>query len=215
MFAMVERNVWLAQIAVVMVIYGLGTWLPQIMHRLGYNLASSLSFLAVFMLASAFGGILLGRLADRFGTLRTLTTAYVFGALAICGLAFGGPLLVTYVLVACAGFGSIGVAMVQLAYITSFYPARLRAGATGWAVRMGRFGAMLGPLTGEYLAAQGISARSNFYVFGAIGIFAAMALVLAPRRRHVVDADDSFESLSVHAGPTSDTEFSSPGTTSS
>ncbi|MGU7768631.1 MFS transporter [Burkholderia sp. MR1-5-21] len=173
---------WVAQVAAVMVIYGLGTWLPQIMRQLGYNLGSSLSFLAVFMLGSAIGGIGVGRLADRFGPRRTLVVAYLFGAACLAALSVKGPLAATYVLVACAGLGSGGVAMVQLGLIANFYAPHARASATGWAAGIGRFGAMAGPLVGGFIVRQGVDVKWNFFVFAAAAVCAGIAILMVPRR---------------------------------
>ncbi|QQX89997.1 hypothetical protein JJQ59_33865 (plasmid) [Cupriavidus necator] len=49
---------WIAQLSVVMAMYGLGTWLPQIIRKNGYDLGSSLALFAVFNLA-AFGSVYL------------------------------------------------------------------------------------------------------------------------------------------------------------
>ncbi|MGF6970841.1 AAHS family benzoate transporter-like MFS transporter [Paraburkholderia sp. WC7.3g] len=173
---------WVAQVAAVLVIYGLGTWLPQLMRKLGYDLGSSLSFLAVFMLSSAIGGILIGRVGDRLGPRKTIVGGYVIGALAICALTVRGGMITNYVLVALAGLGSIGVAMVQLGYIASFYRPFARASATGWAVGIGRFGAMAGPMLGAWFAASHLDVRLNFVAFAASGLVAALAIALCRPR---------------------------------
>jgi AAHS family benzoate transporter-like MFS transporter len=169
---------WVAQVAAVLVIYGLGTWLPQLMRKLGYDLGSSLSFLAVFMLSSALGGVLIGRISDRLGARKTIVGCYLIGALAVSGLTIKGSLVMNYVLVALAGFGSIGVAMVQLGFIANYYRAHARASATGWAVGIGRFGAMGGPMVGAFLAAQNVDIKWNFFAFAASALVAAMAIAL-------------------------------------
>ena len=173
---------WVAQVAAVLVIYGLGTWLPQLMRKLGYDLGSSLSFLAIFMLSSAIGGILIGRVGDRFGPRKTIVGGYVIGALAICGLTVKGGVITNYVLVALAGLGSIGVAMVQLGYIASFYRPFARASATGWAVGIGRVGAMAGPMLGAWFASSHLDVRMNFVAFAASGLVAALAIGLCRPR---------------------------------
>lgn len=191
---------WVAQVAAVTVIYGLGTWLPQTMRKLGYDLGSSLSFLAVFMLSSAIGGILIGRISDRLGTRKTIAGGYVIGAIAIACLAIrGGGLLQNYFLVALAGCGSIGVAMVQLGFIANYYAAGARASATGWAVGIGRVGAMGGPLIGGYLAAQNIDVAWNFYTFSASALIAGLAIALTPRPQAGTAAATG-DTPPVHAG---------------
>ncbi|MFB9121857.1 MFS transporter [Paraburkholderia dipogonis] len=175
---------WVAQIAAVLVIYGLGTWLPQLMRKLGYDLGSSLTFLAVFMLSSAIGGILIGQVSDRIGPRKTIVGGYVIGALAICGLTIKGSVTTNYVLVALAGLGSIGVAMVQLGYIANFYRPFARASATGWAVGVGRFGAMAGPMVGAWFASSHLDVRLNFVAFAVSGLVAALAIALSNAKQH-------------------------------
>lgn len=176
--ALATISLWVAQVAAVMVIYGLGTWLPQLMRKMGYDLGPSLSFLAVFMLSSALGGILIGRISDFLGTRKTIVGGYVIGAIAISSLAIKSGLIMNYVLVALAGFGSIGVAMVQLGFIANYYRAHARASATGWAVGVGRFGAMSGPMVGAYLASRGADVQWNFYAFAGSALVAAAAIAL-------------------------------------
>lgn len=55
-----------------LLVYGLNTWLPSIMRKSGYALGPSLLFLVVFSLASAVGGLFLGRIADRIGAKRAV-----------------------------------------------------------------------------------------------------------------------------------------------
>ena len=58
---------WMALFCGMVLVYGLNTWLPSIMKQAGYDLGSSLTFLLVFSLASAVGGLVLGRAADKYG----------------------------------------------------------------------------------------------------------------------------------------------------
>lgn len=181
---------WLAQIAAILMVYGLGTWLPQYMRQNGYDLGSSLAFFAIFNLAAALGGIMIGRIADTFGARRTLAFGYTFGACAIAALSIKTPLFVTYILVACAGFGSIAVALVQLGFIANYYVPHARASATGWAVGIGRFGAMGGPLLGGFVAGLQLASAWNFMVFATAALIAALAITLTPAPNHEVRAKE-------------------------
>ncbi|WP_219539965.1 MFS transporter, partial [Nonomuraea guangzhouensis] len=51
-----------------LLVYGLNTWLPQIMRQAGYPLGSSLQFLLVLNLGAIVGTIMVSFLADRFGS---------------------------------------------------------------------------------------------------------------------------------------------------
>jgi len=171
---------WTAQFAAILVVYGLGTWLPQIMRSSGYDLGSSLSFFAVFNLAAAVGGIAIGRVSDNLGPRKTIGGAFLIGAASIFALSFNNPLWINFVLVALAGFGSTAAALVLLGYITNYYAPHARASATGWAVGVGRFGAMAGPILGGYVAGLNISHIWNFALFSLAAVIAAFAVIITP-----------------------------------
>ncbi|AHG65228.1 MFS transporter [Advenella mimigardefordensis] len=171
---------WSAQFAAILVVSGLGTWLPQIMRSSGYDLGSSLSFFAVFNLAAAIGGVVIGRISDKLGPRKTISGAFVIGAASIFALSLNNPLWVNYILVALSGFGSIAAALVLLGYITNYYAPYARASATGWAVGVGRFGAMTGPILGGYVAGLNVSHLWNFAIFALAAIAAAIAVLATP-----------------------------------
>ena len=111
---------WTALFMGLLLVYGLAQWLPQIMRKSGYDLGDSLLFLAVFSFTSAIGGIVLGRWADRFGVRRTVTAAYLVGALGIAALSFQGPIWLIYTFVAIAGFGTISVSLILTGYLADY-----------------------------------------------------------------------------------------------
>ncbi len=171
---------WVALFCGLLLIYGLNTWLPSIMRKSGYDLGSSLGFLVVFSLASALGGLFLGRIADRFGVRGTVGGFYLVGAAAVLALMFPGGLWVNYLLVALAGLGSISASLILTGHLAGWYPAQVRAAATGWGLSFSRFGAMAGPLLGGYLASAGLGVSANFIAFAAVGALAAIAVFLLP-----------------------------------
>lgn len=98
---------WGALFMVMILVCGFGTWLPQIMRKSGYALAPSLYFLVVFSLVSALGGIGIARAADRIGERTTISVAFLLGAVSIAALSIKSSMATNYVLVGCAGVGSI------------------------------------------------------------------------------------------------------------
>jgi AAHS family benzoate transporter-like MFS transporter len=172
---------WITEFMAILVIYGMGIWLPQIMRRSGYDLGSSLMFLAVFSLASAIGGLILGRIADRLGAQRTIGFWFFIGALAIAGLSMKNSLLVNYVLVALAGFGTVSAGLIFLGFIPSLYPLHARTTATGWTVGFGRFGAMAGPLLGGFVASLNLGVFWTFMIFSGSALLAAICIMMIPR----------------------------------
>ncbi|CAM3143296.1 MFS transporter, AAHS family, benzoate transport protein [Pseudomonas gessardii] len=173
---------WVALFCGLLLIYGLNTWLPTIMRQSGYDLGSSLGLLIMFSLASALGGLFLGRAADRFGVRAVVGVFYLVGALAIFALAARNSMALNYVLVAIAGLGSIGASLILTGHLADYYPPRVRAAATGWGLSFARFGAMSGPLLGGYVAGSGIGQAWNFIAFALVGLVAAVAVFLLPAR---------------------------------
>lgn len=173
---------WISLFCGMVLVYGLNTWLPQIMRSAGYDLGSSLTFLLVFSLASAAGGLVLGALADKYGQKTILVIFYLLGACGILLLMFPNTMLVNLCFVAFAGIGSISTSLVLTGYIADYYPAAQRGTATGWALSFARVGAISGPIIGGWIAATGISFEFNFVFFAIVGVIAAVAVSLIPPR---------------------------------
>ncbi|WP_419210378.1 MFS transporter [Providencia manganoxydans] len=173
---------WVALFCGMLLVYGLNTWLPSIMRKEGYNLGSSLTFLIVFSLASALGGLFLGKIADRYGVSGSVSFFFLLGAIGVGALIFKQNIYVNYLLVAFAGVGSISAALILTGYIANYYPANVRASATGWALSFSRIGAMSGPMFGAYIASLGIASSWNFIAFAIVAVVASLAVMLLPKR---------------------------------
>ncbi len=172
---------WISLFCGLVLVYGLNTWLPSIMKKAGYDLGSSLTFLLVFSLASAIGGLLLGRAADRYGKKLILVVFYILGGLGIMLLVFPNTMVVNLLFVAFAGVGSISTSLVLTGYIADYYPAKVRGTATGWALSFARLGAISGPLIGGWIAGSKLPFEANFAIFAGIAVLAAGAVALIPK----------------------------------
>ena len=172
---------WISLFCGLVLVYGLNTWLPSIMKKAGYDLGSSLTFLLVFSLASAIGGLLLGRAADKYGKKLILVVFYILGGLGIMLLVFPNTMVVNLLFVAFAGVGSISTSLVLTGYIADYYPAKVRGTATGWALSFARLGAISGPLIGGWIAASKLPFEANFAIFAGIAVLAAGAVAMIPK----------------------------------
>ncbi|WP_367402518.1 MFS transporter [Kocuria marina] len=172
---------WISMFCGLLLVYGLNTWLPSIMRKAGYDLGSSLTFLAVFSLASAIGGIVLGRAADAYGKKLILTTFYLLGGVGILLLMFPNNIVVNYAFVALAGIGSISTSLVLTGWVADYYPSYARATATGWALSFARIGAITGPLIGGWIGSTQLAFQWNFIIFALFALVAAAAVALIPR----------------------------------
>lgn len=171
----------LAQFTALLVLYGFGTWLPQLMRKSGYELGSSLQFQMTFYLTSAIGGVIIGKIADHYGVRRTIAAFFLLGACSITGMAFSHGIVMNYILVAITGFGTTGVALVLLGYIVGWYGPRQNGISSGYAALTGRAGALVGPVLGGLLAQAELPAVYNFLVFGGIAVITAIVVAITPK----------------------------------
>ncbi len=95
----------------------------------------------------------------------------------------GPPVALIYVIFVLAGVGTHGTQCLIIAAVASYYPDYLRGGtALGWALGVGRIGAVAAPQIGGWLLAAGLGADSNFILFGVSALVAALLLTVIWRR---------------------------------
>jgi len=174
---------WVTYFMSLLMVYGLNTWLPNLMIEAGYALNSSLAFLLILQGGSIVGTIVVARLSLKYDLRIMLTILYAIGAFAIALLGFGGSTMYIYLLVGIAGASSIGAQHLIQAYVSQYYPPSVRSTALGIASGIGRFGGMLGPTLGGVLLAADLQIQFNFLAFAIPGVFAALALGLVSGKR--------------------------------
>lgn len=165
-----------------MLVFGLNTWLPQLMRGAGYALGSSLQFLLVLNLGAILGGLLGAWLADRIGPRTVATSFFVLAAISLGLLAtFNSSFAVTQLLVFMSGMSAVGVQAILWGYVATHYPPRSRATALSVTSGIGRLGAASGPIIGGLLVGAGVGLTGNITVFAAAAVLGGLATVLVPR----------------------------------
>ena len=168
-------------------VYGLNTWLPQIMREAGYPLGSALQFLLVLNVGAIVGAVGASALADRFGPKPVTAAAFLAATGCLLLLSQRLDTAVLLLAVAVAGLGSVGTQILLNGYVAVQYPAATRATALGWALGVGRAGAILGPLFGGWVLASGYGFEWNFYGFAVPAPAGALLIALVPRTRGTLD----------------------------
>lgn len=182
-YAMSTILFWSVTACGLLLVYGLNTWLVQIMRQAGYPLGSSLAFLLALNAGAILGTPLLGLLADRIGSRIVVTGMFVTAAASIVLLMIRFPTPVLLALVTVAGACTIGTQTLLTAYIGSYYPERLSAAGLGWALGIGRIGGIAGPLYGGLVLSTGWGLRANFLAFALPALLAAILIALVRGRR--------------------------------
>ena len=166
-----------------LLVYGLNTWLPQIMRQAGYPLGSALTFLLVLNLGAIVGALAASKLADRFGPKPVTVAAFVLATVCLLVLSQRVGTGLLFVAVAVAGLGSVGTQILVNGYVAVHYPAAVRATGLGWALGVGRAGAVVGPLFGGWVLTSGIGFEFNFYGFAVPALAGALLIAMVPRVR--------------------------------
>ncbi|WP_343573388.1 MFS transporter [Pseudomonas sp.] len=152
------------------------SWLPTVLKTAGLPVEQAplgtVTVNAVFI----FCAIPLSILLPRLNTRNVLLGLFALGVLVSLGLSLSGDnWVLVFLLVGAAGLG-IGGQQIALNYlVVSAYPTRLRATATGWAIGLGRVGAIIGSaLGGTFLEWGGVA---GFYLALAAPLLLALVAV--------------------------------------
>lgn len=156
------------------------SWLPTVLKAGGLPAAQAPMGTVIVNAVFIVCAIPLSFLLPRLDTRRLLLAMLACGIAVALGLSVAGnewPLV--FALAGAAGFG-IGGQQIALNYLVAgAYPTALRATATGWAIGMGRSGAIVGSaIGGAFLAAGG---PHGFYLALAVPLIGAAAAVLSLR----------------------------------
>lgn len=168
--------------------YGVSTWLPQMMRASGYGLTSSVSFLMVINAGGIVGLLIAGRTADRFGAVRVSAVWFVLTAVGALLLKSHLPLGATYVVVAVTGVFLFSAQVMVYAATNTVYRDSERAAGLGWVTGVGRTGAVIGPWLIGALANSG-NQSWGFTTFALAGLLGALAIALVPLARRIGRSD--------------------------
>ena len=162
--------VWICGALSLFAIYGLSSWLPQIMIERSQSFGASAGFGALLQTAAIAGGIGCGWIADRASKVRVLQACWCLGALAVAALAATSLGGVEIGAITLAGFVIMGAQPVLNNLTAGLYPTEVRSTGVGMELGVGRLGGIIGPYAGGWLA--------QLYP-GSGGLLTAMAVALA------------------------------------
>lgn len=174
---------WIICFMGLLLVYGLTTWLPQIMVASGFKLSSSLSFLLCLNIGAIIGSIIGGVIADKIGSKRVLMLFYLVGGISLICLAFNPNNLVLYLLISCCGAASIGAQNLNNACISTYFPPNMKSTALGTALGVGRLGAIVGPTIGGLLLSSEGQSYWSFIVFSIPAFLAFVAYACMPLKK--------------------------------
>jgi MFS transporter, AAHS family, benzoate transport protein len=179
---------WITSFMGLVLVYGLNTWLPQIMREAGYPLGAGLTLLLVLNIGAVVGLLIAGRVADRIGVRPSAIAWFALSALFLALLSIKLPGIGVYVSVLLAGIFVFSSQVLVYAYVSRAYPPTGRATALGAVAGVGWVGAICGPLLGGWLLTLGIAYPWGFYAFAVVAAIGAVS-VSAVRLPHLQAAE--------------------------
>lgn len=158
--------------------YFVVNWTPKILVDAGLSLEGGISGGLLLSLGGVTGGLALGFLTSAFSVDRLVTT---FALLSVASMTVFGllptnlaPMLGVAFLI---GFFLAGSMIGMYTIIPDVYPPRMRSTGTGWAIGIGRLGAVAGPYIAGVLIAAGWD-RSLYFVALSLPMVLTAILVL-------------------------------------
>ncbi|MCO1579179.1 aromatic acid/H+ symport family MFS transporter [Crossiella sp. SN42] len=173
---------WVSTFLGLVLVYGLNTWLPQIMRQAGYPLGDALGLLLTLNVGAVVGLLIAGRVADRTGVRKAVIGWFLGAAVFLALFSLRMPTLGLYLVVFLAGCFVFSAQVLIYAYTQHIYPPHARATGLGWTAGMGRIGGITGPLLGGWLVSAGIAYPWGFYMFAVFGLLAAVAVAAVTGR---------------------------------
>jgi AAHS family 4-hydroxybenzoate transporter-like MFS transporter len=159
--------------------YFLLSWLPLMLVNSGYSAQQSGLTTSFYHYGGTLGGLLVSLVLGRLG----FTAVAILFLLAIAAIAAIGLPGISYgfmsAAVALAGFATLGAQFGNNAASGLLYPTTIRARGVGWALGIGRFGSMLGPLIGGLLIGMQLPLQRLFLLAAApmvIGLIASIGV---------------------------------------
>ncbi|UOQ56708.1 MFS transporter [Leucobacter allii] len=182
-YALPTVGMWALCLISLLTIFGLTTWLPQVMRDSGYGTEASIAFLLWYSLGAIVGTVVASFVGQSTSPKLVVVVGFVAAALALGAVALGlsGAALVAAVVV--AGFGGLGTQNMLNDHIAQFYPGEVRATGLGWALAVGRIGAIAGPTYGALLIGSGGSITGAALAFGIPAALGAVLAIALPARR--------------------------------
>jgi AAHS family 4-hydroxybenzoate transporter-like MFS transporter len=176
--------------------YLLQSWLPTLLSAAGRPLETVASATSITTVGGITSVLLIGPLMDRLGHDRALAAVYLFGAFSLCflGLTLSAPTLLLLTAAFLSGACVSGGQKSIIALTTLYYPASLRGSAVGFALGVGRLGAMIGPLIAGSLLSAGLQPLWLFVSLAALLLICALLTLLLRAGQSLLPATDAVRS---------------------
>jgi MFS transporter, AAHS family, 4-hydroxybenzoate transporter len=182
---------WIVTFMNLLDIFFLANWLPTVIREAGYSISNAVLVGTTLQVAGIVAVFVFASFAARFGTFAVLTIGFV---IACVDIALIGPatasLAALFLVVLLAGLGIQGGQIGINALAATYYPTYMRSTGIGWALGIGRVGAIVGPFVGGELLRLHWTATSLFLAAAvpaliSVGCMLWLWRAMVPEDRHL------------------------------
>jgi MFS transporter, AAHS family, 4-hydroxybenzoate transporter len=173
---------WVPFFTSFMILIFVTSWIPTLLRAGGLSIAQAGLAIALNSLGSFVGSGAVGRLMDRYGAFGVLIPAFLLASIAAGLLGFSTTSFATAaIVISLSGFfaGASQTGVIALAAVV--YPVAIRSTGVGWAMAIGRLGAVVGPLLGGVFLNWNWRVDQILLVIAAPELIGALSLFLIRR----------------------------------
>jgi benzoate transport len=188
-FARVTVMVTMAYFLHITTFYFLLKWVPKIVVDMGFTPSSAAGVLVWANVGGATGGVVFGLLSLRFGLKHLTMFVMVMSTIMLAVFGRGQADLAQLSLIcAITGFFTNAGVVGLYGILAQAFPTHVRATGTGFAIGIGRIGAMLAPIIAGFLFRAGYGLEFVAVAMGIGSLAAALALWLLPFKQETAAA---------------------------
>ncbi len=158
--------IWTTFLCCFSTMYFLFTWIPALMEYSGFAPEVGRTAFFLFNLGGVIGIYILGIISTRYKLSNIICTFLLLsGGFLITFAASPNQQMLLLGLVFIIGVLFQGGFTGLYAVAAKVYPVEIRSTGVGWAIGLGRIGAVIGPGVAGFLIAAGLSMSINFFIF--------------------------------------------------
>ena len=147
-------------------LYFLMSWIPKLMEDSGYDTSVGRRAFFLFNLGGVIGIYVLGILSTRWKLTNIVFVLLFSSSIGMVIFAMApNELNLLLVIIFLIGVLQQGGFTGLYGAAAKAYPTEIRSTGIGWAIGLGRSGAVVGPAAAGYLIAAGLDMSANFYIF--------------------------------------------------
>ena len=170
---------WICYFIAFMTLYFFLNWLPSILTAAGLELSEGVSATVYFSLGGVAGMLVLGYFSNTIGPNLLLGLFFLCCCISTLALAMlGDNLQAVLIISAVIGFFAYGIIGGLYAAAAKQYPPEARTTGVAWAIGIGRFGSISGPVLTGYLYSLGWIDAYIYMFFALPPLIAVFALYL-------------------------------------